>query len=173
MTEIPEILIPQQKITERIAELGSEISAEYSGKELHCIVVLNGAIFFAADLMRNLSLPLTLDSLAVASYSGEKSTGKLTFRSSLKLPVKNRDILLIDDILDSGRTLKRVVDYLIEEGANSVRTCVLLDKNTQRATDGLEIADYRAFSIPDLFVVGYGLDRDENYRHLPDIAYFA
>ena len=138
MTGTPEILITRQKIAERIAELGKEISAEYAGKELHCVVVLNGAIFFAADLMRSLSMPLTLDSLAAASYSGEKSTGKLTFRSSLKLPVKDRDVLLIDDILDSGRTLKKVVDFLMEQGAASVRTCVLLDKDTQRASDGLK-----------------------------------
>ncbi len=162
-------LLSTEAISARIRELGEKLTRDYQGKPLTCITVLNGAIFFAADLIREIRLPLQMDSLAAASYSGEHSTGKLTFRSRLKLPVRGRHVLLIDDILDTGLTLKQVSGYLQEQGAADVRTCVLLDKKAPRDRGGLEQADYTGFTVENLYIVGYGLDRDEEFRNLPEI----
>ena len=165
-----ECLLPRHVIARRVEELAGAIQRDYAGcGPVTMLVVLNGALVFAADLMRSLDLPLAVDTLAAASYDGMRSTGKLVFRALPKLAVKGRSILLVDDILDSGFTLARIVEYLRNEGAAAVKSCVLLDKNTARHPRGLAQADYTAFRIPDRFVVGYGLDADEAWRHLPDV----
>lgn len=165
-----ESLILRHAIAHRVKELAAEIGRDYAGRgPVTMMVVLNGAMVFAADLMRELDLPLEIDTLAVSSYAGTNSTGVLTFRARPKLPVRGRDILLVDDILDTGFTLAKLSDCLRQEGAAAVKTCVLLDKQRKRHPQGLARADYTAFRIPDCFVVGYGLDADEAWRNLPDI----
>lgn len=161
-------LFAQDEIARRVAELGREISSFYQNKELTLIAVLNGAIPFAADLMRNISIPLWLDSIAVQSYSNDASSGEVKFRSTLKLPVANRHILVVDDILDTGLSLKRIKDYLNSMNPASVRSCVMVRKQLQKpaATQ----AEWVGFSAPDRYLVGYGLDSNENGRNLPYIG---
>jgi len=165
-----ECLIPRHAIARRVEELAGAIQRDYAGcGPVTMLVVLNGAMVFAADLMRLLDLPLAVDTLAAASYAGTRSTGELVFRAPPKLTVKGRNILLVDDILDSGFTLARLMEFLREAGAAAVKSCVLLDKTVARHPRGLKKADYTAFRIPDRFVVGYGLDADEAWRNLPDV----
>ena len=165
------ILLSRDVIAARVRALGAELSRVYRGRRPVCVALMNGALPFAADLIRAMDIPLELDTLSVSSYAGQHSTGEIKFRSSLKLPVAGRDVLLIDDILDSGVTLRRLSDYLLREAnAAQVRTCVLLDKKIPRKPEALAHADYTGFEIEDLFVVGYGLDNDEQFRNLPDIS---
>lgn len=165
------ILITRDKIAERVNQLGFEIAAFYRGEPLTIIPLMNGAMIFAADLCRAIeSEDLFIDSLAAASYENDASSGKLTRRSSLKLPVAGRHLLLVDDILDTGRTLQEMKAYFESLGAASVRTCVLLTKELDPAKPERKIsADWSGFSVPDLYVIGYGLDSYEKYRNLPDI----
>ena len=164
-------LLSREMIADRVRALGAELTADYRGRRPVCIALMNGALPFAADLIRAMDVPLELDTLSVSSYAGQQSTGEIKFRSTLKLPVAGRDVLLIDDILDSGVTLRRLSDYLLREAnAAQVRTCVLLDKKIPRKPEALAHADYTGFEIEDLFVVGYGLDNDEAFRNLPDIS---
>ncbi|MEG1979408.1 MAG: hypoxanthine phosphoribosyltransferase [Victivallaceae bacterium] len=162
-------LISQNAIEQRIGDLAAEISAHYGNEEILVLTVLNGAMIFTADLIRRITTPLHLDSIAVASYENNASTGKLTFRSQLKLPVANRKILLIDDILDTGNTAQRLIAYLYEQGAGEVKFCVLLDKQLEQSRQ-ISAADFTGFKIPNHYVVGYGLDADEKYRNLPFIG---
>lgn len=166
------LLIDRQTIADRVRVLGSEITEYYSGKPLTLVVLLNGAMLFASDLARHIELDdVYLDSISASSYSNDASSGNLKIRSQLKLPVQGRHILLIDDILDTGCTLATVKQYFEKMDAASVRTCVLLNKQL----DGGKIkqfpaADWTGFTIPDLYVLGYGLDSMEKYRNLPDIC---
>lgn len=165
-----ECLIPREVVARRVAELAGEIGrASADVADLSVVVLLNGALIFAADLVRQLNVPLTMDTLAVASYEQGHSTGLVAFRSPLKLNPEGRDMLVVDDILDSGLTLRRVMDSLRSAGAARVRSCVLLDKAAPRHPEGLARADFTAFQVPDKFIVGYGLDADERYRNLPDV----
>ncbi len=166
-------LITAEEIANRIEELAREITAFYQGKALTAVVTLNGAMPFASDLLRKIRLPMYVDTLGVSSYVNNQSSGKIHVRSPLKLPVKERHVLLIDDILDTGCTLANTVAYLKDSGALSVRSCVLLDKETKRSPGGALSADWYAFRIPDVYVAGYGLDADEYYRNLPDIKIFS
>ncbi len=164
------ILFDETAIAQRVAELGAEISAFYAGKPLTVVTLMNGAMLFASDLVRKISnVPdLYLDSLSVSSYQNDVSSGELTIRSGLKLPVCGRHVLLLDDILDTGFTLKKTMQYLSGLGAASVRSCVLLKKETARRTEHIS-ADWTGFTLPDHYVIGYGLDSHELYRGLPDI----
>lgn len=165
-----ECLIPREAIARRVAELAGEITREYSDTAgLAVVVLLNGALIFAADLVRQLPMPLTMDTLAVASYGKAGSTGQVAFRAPLKLDIAGRDVLVVDDILDTGLTLRRVMDSLRQAGAARVRSCVLLDKSVARHPEGMPRADFTAFQVPDKFIVGYGLDAEERYRNLPDV----
>lgn len=165
-----ECLIPRGTIARRVETLALEIQRSYApGTELLLAVLLNGGMVFAADLMRAMTMALTVDTLAAASYEGRRSTGRLVWRAPLKMNPAGRHILVVDDILDSGLTLKRVLEHLRSAGATSVRSCVLLDKDTARHPEGLAHADYTGFRIPDRFVVGYGLDAEEKWRNLPDV----
>lgn len=165
------ILIDRSTIAARVSEIGFEITAFYAGKPLTLVPLLNGAIVFAADLARAIEKEdLFIDSLAAASYENDASSGTLTRRSDLKLPVAGRHLLLVDDILDTGHTLHEMKNYFETLGAASVRTCVLLTKELDpakppRKTD----SDWTCFTVPDLYVIGYGLDSHEKYRNLPDI----
>ena len=168
---IETILLTEAQISARIAELAAEIEANDSTQpDLTMLVLLHGSLLFAADLMRALSLPLYLDSFRVASYhGGTQSSGELQMDPKALSGMRGRHVLVVDDILDTGRTLATVTRALIEDaGAASVRSCVLLDKRVARAVE-FE-ADYVGFPIGDEFVVGYGLDYDGRYRNLPYIA---
>ena len=162
------ILLTETEIAKRVAQLGKEITDAYRGKELTVVTIMNGAVIFAADLLRKIDLPLQLDSFAASSYEKDRSSGKITVRSALKLPVQGRHVLLVDDILDTGLSMKYSMDYFLSLEAASVRTCVLMDK--MREDKVYAHADWVGFRIPDRYVVGYGLDSGEFFRNLPYVG---
>ncbi len=166
--EVELILITQARIARRVREMAVQIERDYTGRETVVVALLNGTVMFLADLIRHLSLPLRLDFMGVSSYGLGTESGDLIFTKELRLDVRGRDVLLVDDILDTGRTLRRVLDRMHELQPRRVRTCVLLDKKARRI-EPVE-ADYVGFAIPDLFVVGYGLDFAERYRNLPFVG---
>lgn len=163
------VLFSRETIARRIREMGEELTLFYRNKPLTCIALLNGAVPFAADLIRAMDLPLQFDTLALSSYSGHCSNGVLQFRSRIKLPVAGRHVLILEDILDSGVTGQEI-RKLFQEQALSVRFCVMLEKDVPRRPEALQHADFAGFHIADLFVAGYGMDDDEKYRNLPDIV---
>jgi hypoxanthine phosphoribosyltransferase len=164
------VLIPQQEIERRVAELAAAIDRDYAGTDrLVCVGVLKGSVFFLVDLLKRLTLPVTLDFLQTSSYGSQGSTrGEVRIKKDIDFSVRGRDVLLIEDIVDTGYTLRTVLDLLRFRGAKSVRLCALLDKAAARAVE-IPI-DYCGFRIENLFVVGYGLDYDERYRNLPYIG---
>ncbi len=164
------VLFDQTAIRDRIAGMGAEITADYAGGSLTIVAVLQGGVLFLADLIREIRLPLRMDSISVASYhGGTASTGRVTFHQNHLPEVAGRDVLVLDDILDSGRTLGAIMERIREEcRPRSMRTAVLLSKRVERAVP-IE-ADYRGFEIGDEFVVGYGLDYRGEYRNLPMIG---
>src|SRR5262245_45504567 len=166
--EIESVLISESQIATRIAELSREIERDFRGRELVVVAVLNGTVMFLADLIRNLDLPLRLDFIGVSSYGSGTESGELVFTKELRLDVRSRDVLLVDDILDTGKTLYRVLGKLRVLKPRRIRTCVLLNKAARRVEE-VE-ADYIGFEIPDFFVVGYGLDFSERYRNLPFVG---
>ena len=170
LDDIERVLIHEQTILSRLDELAREITELYRGQELTVLVVLNGSLIFAADLLRRVPLPLKIDCLRVASYhGGTESTGMVTFNQSFNPDVKDRHVLVIDDILDSGRTLHAVCGKLRQElQPKTVRACVLLSKRCPRAETF--DADFVGFEIENEFVVGYGLDYAERYRNLPFVG---
>ena len=157
------------EIANRIAQLGREITEFYRGEELTVVALMNGALPFAADLIRAIGLHCYVDTVSVASYRNCRSTGEPEFRSTLKIPPSGRHILLADEVLDSGVTLQCVAEYFRRRGAASVRTVVMVEKELPRP-NGLAHADWTGFTAPDRYLVGYGLDADEHYRNLPYIA---
>ena len=164
-----EILIGEEQIRDRVRELGRRIEADYQGKPLTIVAVLTGSVILLADLIRQIHLPLRVALLQTSSYKGALTeAGDLVVNESFLPDVAGRDVLLLDDILDTGTTLSRLIDRVRGRGAKSVRTAVLLRK-LGRQRVALE-PDYCGFVIPDSFVVGYGLDYDDDYRHLPYIA---
>ncbi len=168
--DVAKILIHQTTILSRLDEIAAQITADYRGKDLTVIVVLNGAMMMMADLLRRIPLPLKLDSISISSYhGGTETTGQVTF-DQLSLPdIGGRDVLIVDDILDSGLTLAAIMEKLrAEMQPRSLRTCVLLRKKKARRAE--VDADYVGFDIEDEFVIGYGLDYDERYRNLPYIG---
>ena len=167
--DINQILLTQEVIKKRVQELGKEIDQHYRDREIIIITLLDGAIVFTADLIRNLAIPLRLDCLRVSSY-GNSTDPETAPRilSSLKSDVRDRHVLLVDDILDTGNTLQRVWDEVSSKQPASVHSCVFLDK-PERRENGFK-ADWVGFSIPDEFVVGYGLDYAGRYRQLPYVA---
>ena len=168
---VDRILIHEQTILSRLDQLGDDITRDYEGKELTIVAILNGSLIFMADLLRRIRIPLKVDCWSVSSYHGAKSTGKINFRQQTVADVDNRYVLLLDDILDSGLTLKTIKDKLIKETKTiEVKTCVLLNKKVKRAVE-VE-ADYTGFDIGGEFVVGYGLDYNEHYRNLPYIGVY-
>lgn len=166
--DVERVLITPLQLSRRIRELSAEITRDFSGRETVVVSLLNGTVLFLADLIRHLSLPLRLDFIGVSSYGAGTVSGHLIFTKELRLDVRGRDVLLVDDILDTGRTMKRVRETLIPLGPRCLRTCVLLDKPARRI-EAIQ-ADYVGFTIPDLFVVGYGLDYAERYRNLPFVG---
>lgn len=167
---LEEILIDEATLQNRIAELGAQISQDYAGQDLLLICILRGGVLFLTDLMRHITVPLNVDFMAVSSYGvgARATTGHVRISLDLRTDIFNRNVLLVEDIVDSGNTLKTVLDMLATRRPKSLRVCTLLDKAARRE---VEVAiHYRGFVIPDKFVFGYGLDIDEYYRNLPFIA---
>jgi hypoxanthine phosphoribosyltransferase len=166
--EIESVLISPALLKRRISELSDQIESDYANRELVIVSLLNGTVLFLADLIRNINLPLRLDFMGVSSYGSGTISRNLVFTKELRLDVRGRDVLLVDDILDTGRTFEAVLRKLKRLKPASIRTCALLDKPSRRLSP-IE-ADYVGFQIPDLFVVGYGLDFAERYRNLPFVG---
>ena len=166
--EVETILITEADLAKRVETLAQQIEKDYTGKEMVIVSLLNGTVMFLADLIRNISLPLRLDFIGVSSYGAGTESGDLVFTKELRLDVHGRDVLLVDDILDTGRTLHRVLGKLRKLKPREIKTCVLLDK-PERRVETVE-ADYVGFKIPNQFVVGYGLDFAERYRNLPFVG---
>jgi len=167
-SDLCDVLIPEVQIRRRVGELARLLTRDYVGKELLIVPLLTGTIMFLADLLRHLPLPLKLDFMGVSSYGDRTVSREPVVTKELRLEARDRHLLLVDDILDTGRTLACVRERLARLGPRSLRTCVLLDKPARR-TQAIE-ADYVGFVVPDLFVVGYGLDYAERYRNLPFIG---
>jgi len=162
--EVERVLITEGQIARRIFVMAREIERDFRGREMVVVSLLNGTVMFLADLMRHLSLPLRLDFMGVSSYGAGTESGELVFTKELRLDMRGRDVLLIDDILDTGRTLSRVLPKLHALKPRRIKICVLLDKPSRRIENVK--ANYVGFEIPDYFVVGYGLDFAERYRNL-------
>jgi hypoxanthine phosphoribosyltransferase len=164
-----EVLIPTEQLQHRIREIGAEIARDYAGRRPELICVLKGAMVFLSDLMRATDLNLTIDYIAVSSYGKEKSSsGEVKIIKDLDEPLQGRDIILVEDILDTGLTLSYLVNSFRARGATSIKIATLLNKPERRKVE--VHADYIGFNIPDKFVVGYGLDYAERYRNLPYIG---
>jgi hypoxanthine phosphoribosyltransferase len=167
--DIREILITSEAIRERTAELGAEISRDYAGKDVLLVCVLKGAMVFMADLMRHITIPVCIDTIAVSSYGAATvSSGVVRIVKDLDAPVADKHVLVVEDIVDSGLTLSYLRNYLFNRKPASVRICTLLDKPERREVS--ITPDYCGFVIPNHFVVGYGLDYQERYRNLPFIG---
>ncbi len=166
--DVEKILITDEQLAKRIKILAREIERDFRGREMVVVSLLNGTILFLADLIRYLNVPLRMDCIGVSSYGLGTESGDLVFTKELRLDVRGRDVLLVDDILDTGRTLSRVLPKLKALKPRRIKTCVLLDKPSRRIEK--ITADYIGFTIPDFFVVGYGLDFAERYRNLPFVG---
>lgn len=166
---LSKILVSEADLQARIAELGEQISQDYTGQDLHLICILRGGVLFLTDLMRKITVPNTIDFMAVSSYgAARQSTGQVRITLDLTTEIHGRNVLLVEDIIDSGYTIYSVLDLLRTRHPKSLRVCTLLDKPERREVE--VPIDYRGFSIPNEFVFGYGLDLDEFYRNLPFIA---
>lgn len=167
--DMDRVLLPREEIAAAVKKLGKEITRDYAGKRPLVVGILKGAVVFYSDLIREIDLPMDMDFMCVSSYgTATKSTGVVRVKLDLKLDIMNRDVLLVEDIVDSGMTLHYLKEHLASRGAASVKIATLMDKPAGRKVD-LK-ADYFCFTIPNEFVVGYGLDYAESYRNLPDIC---
>ncbi len=169
MKEKVEILLSEQEVDRRIEEIAGQISRDYAGKEVHLICVLKGAVFFMCELAKRITVPVTMDFMSVSSYGNDtKSSGVVKIVKDLDEPLDGKNVLIVEDIIDSGRTLSYLIEILKKRNPASVRLCTLLDKPERRITQ--VAVDYTCFNIPDEFVVGYGLDYAQKYRNLPFIG---
>lgn len=166
---VESILYSQEQLAQRVKELGAQITADYTGKEPVLASVLRGSYIFMADLTRAIDLPVTVDFMAVSSYgAGTKSSGQVEIKKDLSDSIEGRDLIIVEDILDSGNTLFYLMEILKARKPASIRICTLMDKPDRRTQP--IVADYVGFTIPDAFVVGYGLDYNEKYRNLPYVG---
>ena len=167
--DVDQVLITEQQLDERIKEMGHQIAEDYQGEPLTIVGILKGAVIFFADLARAIDLPLQMDFMSVSTYgSGTTSSGVVKIIKDLDADVTGRHILLVEDIIDTGITLAYLKEYLSNRGARSVKICTLLDKPTRR--EKAVHVDYIGFTMPDEFLIGYGVDYAENYRNLPYVA---
>jgi hypoxanthine phosphoribosyltransferase len=162
------VLIPQNRLQERVSELGLEISEAYRGKDLALIAILKGSFIFAADLLRALTINASIDFMAISGYAGQSGSGVVRITKDLDESIQDRHVLLVEDIIDTGLTGNYLLQTLRRRGPASISVCALLDKSVRRIID-LPIA-HRGFDIPDVFVVGYGMDYQQRYRNLPHVA---
>lgn len=171
--DLDRILVTREEIEEKVRELGRKITKDYAGKEPVLICILKGAALFFSDLIREIDLPLTTDFMAISSYgSATKTSGVVRVMKDLDKDILGKDVIIVEDIVDTGVTLNYLRGMLNHRGAASIRVASLLDKTARRTVPDLKV-DYVCFDIPDAFVVGYGLDFDQKYRNLPDIGVLA
>ncbi len=169
MSEKIKVLISEEDVDKRIAELGREISEKYAGKEVHLVCVLKGGVFFMCELAKRITVPVTMDFMSVSSYGDDtKSSGVVKIVKDLDQPIEGKNLLVVEDIIDSGRTLSYLLKNLSDRKPASMELCTLLDKPERRVID-VDV-HYTGFEIPDEFVVGYGLDYAQRYRNLPFIG---
>lgn len=163
------VLISEEEVDKRIKEIGEKISKDYEGKEVHLVCVLRGGSFFMCELAKRITVPVSLDFMSVSSYGNDtKSSGAVRIVKDLDDSIEGKEVLVVEDIIDSGRTLSYLLEMLKDRKPNSLKLCTLLDKPDRRVVD-VDI-DYTAFQVPDKFVVGYGLDYAQKYRNLPYIG---
>lgn len=169
MKEKVKVLIPETEVNKRISELGRQITQDYAGKKIHMICVLKGGVFFMCELAKRIDGPVSLDFMSVSSYgNGTTSSGAVRIVKDLDEPIEGEDVLIVEDIIDSGNTLHYLIEILHKRQPKSIRICTLLDKPERRVAK-VDV-DYSGFNIPDEFVVGYGLDYAQRYRNLPFIG---
>ena len=169
MSERIEVLLSEEEVDAKIQELGEQISKDYEGKQVHLVCVLKGGSFFMCELAKRITVPVSLDFMSVSSYGSDtKSSGVVRIVKDLDEPLQGKDVLVVEDIVDSGRTLSYLLEMLRDRKPNSLKLCTLLDKPDRRVVE--VPVEYTAFQIPDEFVVGYGLDYDQRYRNLPYIG---
>ena len=169
MKENIKVLISEADVDKKIEEIGKAISERYAGKTVHLICVLKGGAFFMCELAKRIEVPVSMDFMAVSSYgSGTESSGSIKMIKDLDESIEGKDVLIVEDIVDSGRTLSKLIELLKTRKPASMKVCTLLDKPDRRVVD--VHVDYTCFAIPDEFVVGYGLDYDQKYRNLPYIG---
>ena len=166
--DVEEILIDTDAIAARVVELGSQLTGAYAGRDPVLVSVLKGSLVFLADLMRAMDLPSSIDLMEVSSYAGTETSGQVRILKDLSKPIEGRDVIVVEDIIDTGLTLNYLLGYLADRQPASIKICCLLDKPARRLAD-ISI-DYRGFTILDRFVIGYGLDYEERYRNLPYIG---
>lgn len=164
------VLIPEETVDAKIKEIGEQISKDYAGKEVHLICILKGGVFFACELAKRITVPVSLDFMQVSSYGdATESSGIVRIKKDLDDTMENKEVIIVEDIIDSGRTLSYLIEVLKQRNPASIRLCTLLDKPDRRVKKQVKV-DYTCFAIPDEFVVGYGLDYDQKYRNLPYIG---
>ena len=169
MSEKIKVLLSEEEVDSRIKQIAAKVSKDYAGKEIHLICVLKGGVFFTCELAKRITVPVSLDFMSVSSYGDDtKSSGVVKIVKDLDQPLEGKDVLIVEDILDTGVTLSHLVPMLKLRRPNSVRLCTILSKPSRRKVD-IE-PDYCGFEVPDEFVVGYGLDYDEKYRNLPYVG---
>ena len=164
------VLLPEEDVNKRISEVAEQISKDYEGKQIHLICILKGGVFFTCELAKRLTIPVSLDFMSVSSYGSDtKSSGVVKIIKDLDEPLEGKNVIIVEDIIDSGRTLAYLIEVLKQRGPADIRLCTLLDKPERRVKKQVKV-DYTCFTIPDEFVVGYGLDFDQKYRNLPYIG---
>lgn len=169
MGEHIRVLLPEEDVDKRIKEIGEQISKDYAGKAVHLVCVLKGGSFFMCELAKRITVPVSFDFMSVSSYGSEtKSSGVVKIVKDLDEALEGKEVIIVEDIVDSGRTLSYLLEILEKRGPKSLAICTLLDKPERRVTD-IKV-NYTGFDIPDEFVVGYGLDYDQKYRNLPYIG---
>ena len=169
LNERIKVLYSMEELQKRIKEVGEQISKDYEGKEIVIVSILKGAVFYTVDLMKNLKLDTILDFMKVSSYQGTESTGVITIVQDLSIDIEGKDVLIVEDIIDTGRTLNCLKGELLRRNPKSLKITCLMDKKERREVE-LD-ADYVCFSIPNKFVVGYGFDVDDKYRNIPYVGY--
>lgn len=170
MNETVSVMIEEDVVDKRISEIGQQISKDYEGKSVHLICILKGSVFFAAELAKRITVPVSIDFMSVSSYgNGTKTSGIVKVIKDLDEPLEGKDVLIVEDIIDSGKTLSYLMKTLSHRNPASLRLCTLLDKPERRVVKDV-VVDYTGFTIPDEFVVGYGLDYAQKYRNLPYIG---
>lgn len=169
MSEKISVLISEESVAKRIAEMGAQISRDYAGESVCLLCILKGSVFFTTELAKHITVPVLLDFMSVSSYgSGTTSSGNVRIVKDLDTPIEGQHVLVVEDIIDTGHTLAYLMEYLEQRRPKSLKLCTLLDKPQRRVSDVR--VDYTGFEIPDKFVVGYGLDYDQKYRNLPYVG---
>ena len=170
MSEKIKVLLSEEEVDSRIKQIAAKVSKDYAGKEIHLICVLKGGVFFTCELAKRITVPVSLDFMSVSSYGDDtKSSGVVKIVKDLDQPLEGKDVLIVEDIIDSGRTLSYLIEILKQRNPKSIELCTLLDKPERRVKKQVQVR-YTCFTIPDEFVVGYGLDYDQKYRNLPYIG---